>query len=178
MKISKYYTPQFYYHYATAKLQVYKQLFSLKILLFVLSMVSVSVGYGRPAKFLNKVMNTAVESATATTVASAKTISAFLQAQAKTEQFEGGFQADRNDNGNWTSGRKGRGRLVGTNFGISAPLLANYLGHVPTMADMKNLTYEVAQNIYRKLYWAEIKGDEIKDPETAAQIYDSAVNMG
>ena len=33
---------------------------------------------------------------------------------------EGGFQADRRDRGNWTSGEVGKGELKGTKYGLSA----------------------------------------------------------
>jgi lysozyme family protein len=183
MMTSKYYSPKFYYDLATAQLQMaYRQLFTLKILIFALSVVSVTTGYARPTAVLQQAMNNAsqvVNNVAHNTVENAvEEVSAFLQAQERTAEFEGGYQRDSRDNGNWTGGRRGRGRLVGTNHGISAPLLASYLGRTPSIADMKNLTAETANEIYRKQYWAQIKGDEIKDKETAAQIYDSAVNMG
>ena len=45
---------------------------------------------------------------------------------------EGGFTNDSRDAGNWTGGKVGVGKLVGTKFGLSA---ATY----PTL-DIKNIT--------------------------------------
>lgn len=36
---------------------------------------------------------------------------------------EGGYQCNRADPGNWTGGRVGVGELVGTKYGLSAPLM-------------------------------------------------------
>lgn len=102
----------------------------------------------------------------------------FKIAHNKTIAFEGNYTADPDDNGNWTGGAKGSGKLVGTNYGISAPLLADYLGYVPAIGDMKSLTKESAEKIYKRLFWDAIKGDYINDQETANLLYDTAVNMG
>jgi hypothetical protein len=176
MMNSKYYTPKFYLDSATHKLQVFKQFFTVKILLFALSIVSVSTGYAQQG--VSNLMAVQHAATSAIQNAAATAVSAFEIAQMRTAEFEGGYQADRNDNGNWTGGRKGKGRLVGTKFGISAPLLGAYLGHTPSVSDMKNLLFETAKNVYHKFYWEKIKGDEIKDVEAATQIYDVAVNMG
>lgn len=61
--------------------------------------------------------------------------------------MEGGYSDDRSDTGNYY-----RGRFIGTNHGISAPLLAEVLGRTPTVEDMKNLTAEEASNIYKERY--------------------------
>ena len=43
---------------------------------------------------------------------------------------------------------------------------------------MKNLSKEIAAEIYRKKYWKVIRGDEITNQTISESIYDSAVNMG
>lgn len=91
---------------------------------------------------------------------------------------EGGYSNSPDDNGNWTSGVKDMGILVGTNLGVSAPVLMKYLGRIPTVNDMKNLSVETAQKIYKKNYWDMIRGDEIKSQAAGNSIYDSCVNMG
>lgn len=105
-------------------------------------------------------------------------MSSFNTAHGKTAINEGGFTLVREDNGNWTSGSVGTGTLVGTNYGISAPVLADYLNRRITREDMENLSPDVAKKIYKRLYWDKIKGDEINNQDTANSIYDSAVNMG
>ena len=62
-------------------------------------------------------------------------------------KHERGFQKHKKDSGNYVNGK-----LVGTNWGISAPTLAKYLGREPTMKDMKNLKKETALNIYEEDY--------------------------
>ena len=82
---------------------------------------------------------------------------------------EGGFTADPADAGNWTSGACGRGRCVGTKYGISA---AAYPG-----LDIPRLTLEDAEAIYRRDYWNRIKGDEMP-AGLGLLVFDSAVNNG
>lgn len=102
----------------------------------------------------------------------------FLTAHRRTARFEGGYQCMREDNGNWTGGVVGSGDLIGTKYGISAPLLGLYLGRRATATDMKTLQKETAEAIYRKNYWAPIKGDLIEDQAQADQLYDMGVNAG
>lgn len=102
----------------------------------------------------------------------------FLTSHKLTVSNEGGFSNDRNDPGNWTGGKIGSGLLVGTNHGISAPVLMRYLRRTPTMEDMRNLKIETAYEIYKKNYWNLIKGDKINNQEVANVLYDNAVNIG
>jgi lysozyme family protein len=44
--------------------------------------------------------------------------------------------------------------------------------------DIKNLTVTQAKAIYKKDYWDKIKGDKIKNQNTAYHIFDIAVNSG
>lgn len=102
----------------------------------------------------------------------------FLTAHNRTVKFEGGYQCDPDDNGNWTGSRKGIGRLIGTKYGITASVLAAYMKKEPTVDDMKNLDPDVARMIYLRNYWSPIRGNEIRNQDEANTIYDSAVNMG
>lgn len=102
----------------------------------------------------------------------------FKISYAKTARNEGGYTCVHEDNGNWTGGHIGSGQLIGTNYGISAPVLVAYLKRIPTRAEMQNLSPATAMAIYEKNYWAPIHGNEIKSQAIADSIYDSAVNMG
>ena len=82
---------------------------------------------------------------------------------------EGGYSDDRLDPGNWTGGAVNSGECRGTNWGISA---AAY----PSL-DIGNLTLGDARAIYRRDYWAPIRGDELP-PVVALVVFDSAVNNG
>jgi hypothetical protein len=61
---------------------------------------------------------------------------------------EGGYSNDKKDTGNYY-----KGQFVGTNHGVSAPILAEFLGRAPTVEDMKNLKKEDARGIYKANYY-------------------------
>lgn len=82
---------------------------------------------------------------------------------------EGAFQADPKDRGNWTGGEQGKGKLVGTKFGISA---ASYPGE-----DIQNLTLERAKDLYRRDYWGPVGCDAVP-PAIKFDLFDMAVNSG
>jgi len=90
-----------------------------------------------------------------------------------TEHAEGGYGNGEADSGNWYGGV-----LIGTNRGISAPLLASYLGRIPTVAEMQNLSSDDAAAIYEKNFWMPMRGNEINSQDEANSIFDSCVNMG
>lgn len=91
---------------------------------------------------------------------------------------EGGYTNNHDDSGNWTGGKVGVGNLIGTNFGISAPVLCEFLRKTATIEDMKIISELTVMTIYRKSYWNVVHGDEIVSQDEANSIYDSAVNMG
>ena len=94
------------------------------------------------------------------------------------QQVEGGYTDHPNDNGNWTGGKKGVGNLVGTNYGISAPVYARWIGRVPTKTEMKNITKTEAKDIFKAWYWNEVGASQIKHQSVANIIVDHAVNAG
>ena len=82
---------------------------------------------------------------------------------------EGGYSDNPADPGNWTGGAVGNGELRGTKFGISASAYPQL--------DIANLTQSEAEEIYRRDYWAAIKGDSLPLP-VALVAFDAAVNAG
>lgn len=82
---------------------------------------------------------------------------------------EGGFSTDRNDPGNWTGGKVGKGVMKGTKFGIAANTYPNL--------DIKNLTIEQAKAIYKKDWWDKLGADQLH-PSIVYQLWDFAVNAG
>ena len=50
----------------------------------------------------------------------------FNTAQNLVKKFEGGYSNDKRDPGNYTGAKIGVGKLIGTNWGISAPVLVVY----------------------------------------------------
>ena len=82
---------------------------------------------------------------------------------------EGGLSLDRNDRGNWTSGKIGVGSLNGTKYGISAMAYPH--------TDIRNLTLQDAKDIYRRDYWNKCRCDDL--PKAIDYlVFDAAVNHG
>lgn len=103
--------------------------------------------------------------------------SSFDEAQEIIKQVEAGYSSDRGDIGNWIK-VPGVKRFVGTNHGISAPVLADYLGRLPKKEDMQNLSYETALEIYKSQYWNKYNLSEYSNQSIANIIYDGVVNQG
>lgn len=86
---------------------------------------------------------------------------------------EGGYQNDPRDTGNYYNGV-----LIGTNWGISAPVLAGYLGRTPSKSDMVQLSRSTAEKILKINFWLKNNFDKLKNQSLATLIYDGAVNHG
>jgi hypothetical protein len=86
-----------------------------------------------------------------------------------TARWESGYQNVHNDAGNWTGGKVGVGELKGTNFGISAASYPNL--------DIKNLTRQQANDIYRRDYWIASGADQLPWPACLI-VFDTAVLHG
>jgi lysozyme family protein len=104
--------------------------------------------------------------------------SSFEKAQSSVKEVEAGYSDDRNDTGNWIEVPGYGKRFVGTNHGISAPILQKYLGRIPKREDMENLSYKTALEIYKKDYWDAQNLSMICDQSVANVIYDGCVNQG
>ncbi len=91
----------------------------------------------------------------------------------KTKVFEGKYQAMPKDSANYcpAQGKPGS-TLIGTNFGISAIGLAQYLGRCPTVVEVKGLQEGLAQKVAKKQYWDQIQGDKIKSQALGHLIFD------
>lgn len=87
---------------------------------------------------------------------------------------EGGYQDHPNDTGNYNS----LGQLVGTNYGISAPVYEEWIGRPPTRSDMQAITPAIARQIFRVNYWNDIRGDQITSQAVANIFFDGRVNHG
>lgn len=77
---------------------------------------------------------------------------------------------DPHDPGNWTGGKIGAGKLVGTKFGIDA---ASHSAE----ADIPNLTEDQAKAIYKRSYAAPVHFDELQ-PGVDVSTLDPAINSG
>lgn len=92
----------------------------------------------------------------------------------KTARWEGGYQDMPEDTGNYNSW----GELVGTNWGISAPVYEAWIGRPPTKEEMQLMPKSVAKQIYRAKFWNAIEGDLIQNQAVANILYDGRVNHG
>lgn len=106
----------------------------------------------------------------------------FQKAQHLVKTIEAGYSSDRNDTGNWLSVPGGK-RFIGTNHGISAPVLAQYfkdrgIDRLITKQDMIDLKYETAVEIYKKDYWDAQGLGKFKRQSIANVLYDGCVNQG
>jgi len=84
-------------------------------------------------------------------------------------EYEGGYQNDPNDKGNWSLCEVGRGENRGTNRGISACSYPN--------EDIKGMTEARAKEIYRSDYWDKVQGDALPAGVDLCT-FDGAVNSG
>lgn len=98
----------------------------------------------------------------------------FLQFKKTIQQLEGGYQNLKSDAGNKNS----LGIFVGTNYGISAPVYEQWIGRVPTVSDMKNLTPLTAQEIFKKNYWEKLGANYIESQMVAETLVDHGINAG
>lgn len=101
-------------------------------------------------------------------------MASFDLAYKKVLDAEGGYQKHPNDRGNYNS----LGALVGTNWGISAPVYETWIHRPPTETDMRNMPLSTAKNIYRVRFWDRIQGNQIRNQNLADFIFDGAVNHG
>lgn len=103
--------------------------------------------------------------------------SSFKESQHIVKEVEKGYSSDKKDTGNYIKTKKGR-KFVGTNHGISAPVLMAHIGKIPSVEEMKNLSYNEALKIYRKIYWNPQNLDKFNNQSIANIIYDGSVNQG
>jgi len=107
----------------------------------------------------------------------------FERAQHLVKTVEAGYSSDRNDTGNWINVPGGGQRFIGTNHGISAPVLAQYfkdkgINRLISKQDMMDLKYETALEIYKKGYWNAAGLSNFKSQSIANVLYDECVNQG
>ncbi|UOB18585.1 glycoside hydrolase family 108 protein [Abyssalbus ytuae] len=89
-------------------------------------------------------------------------------------QAEGGYQKHPSDTGNYNS----LNQLVGTNYGISAPVYEKWIGYPPSEKDMKNMSKNIAIEIYKAWYWNAVSASSINNQSVANILVDHAVNAG
>jgi lysozyme family protein len=111
------------------------------------------------------------------------THASFEKAQKLVKVAEAGYSDDKGDEGNWIDLPSGGRRFIGTNHGISAPILAKYfnekgISRLITKQDMIKLSYKTALKIFKHNYWDKQELSTLKDQNVANIIYDGCVNQG
>lgn len=89
---------------------------------------------------------------------------------------EGGYSNNIHDPGNWTGGKEGVGRFLGTKYGIAASTYGTSL--LKEGLIIKHLTKDQARKIYERDYWLKFHFDKLKSQGIADELCDEAVNMG
>ena len=90
----------------------------------------------------------------------------FPRVMAFIQQWEGGYVNHPSDPGG------------ATNMGITIGTLSRWLGRKASIEEVKNLTREVANQIYREYYWVPSGASEAQDYRTALLLMDSGVLHG
>lgn len=90
------------------------------------------------------------------------------------KQVEAGYQNHSGDDGNYNS----LNQLVGTNWGISAPIYEKWIKRVPSVTDMKNMQRGTALEIFLKWFWQPLKCDYFTNQSVANIFFDHAINAG
>jgi lysozyme family protein len=98
----------------------------------------------------------------------------FNQSYTRTAANEGGYQSSPADPGNYNSA----GQLVGTNWGISAPVYEDWLGYPPSKSQMQGMTQATAKAIMKARFWNKIQGDNLPNQYVADLLFDGVVNHG
>lgn len=89
---------------------------------------------------------------------------------------EGGYTSNKSDPGNWTGGKVGKGKLMGTKYGIAANTYGASL--LKQGRTIKGLTVADAELIYKKDYWDAYHLGELKSQGIADEFADEIINGG
>lgn len=90
---------------------------------------------------------------------------------------DGTINPDPDDYGNWTGGRPGKGKLIGTYRDISAVALSDYLGREATVEDLRALTHDDAVKII-KSWWDKMQLSEVPDQDVASITFHIKMHYG
>ena len=112
-----------------------------------------------------------------------KAVKLFEKAQKLVKTVEAGYSDDKGDDGNYINLPNGQRRFIGTNHGVSAPVLLKYYKDMGikkslTKKDMMNLSYKTAFKIFKRNYWDAQRLGVLKDQNVANIIYDGCINQG
>lgn len=89
---------------------------------------------------------------------------------------EGGYSNNIHDPGNWTGGKEGKGRFLGTKYGIAASVYGTSL--LKQGIIIKHLTKDQARKIYERDYWLRYHFNKLESQGISEELCDEVVNMG
>jgi lysozyme family protein len=89
---------------------------------------------------------------------------------------EGGYSNNIHDPGNWTGGKEGKGRFLGTKYGIAASVYGTSL--LKKGIIIKHLTKDQAAEIFKRDYWNALYLGDLKSQGIADELCDEVVNTG
>jgi len=89
---------------------------------------------------------------------------------------EGGYSNNIHDPGNWTGGKEGKGRFLGTKYGIAASAYGTSL--LKQGIIIKHLTKAQARELFERDYWNALHLGALKSQGIADELCDEAVNTG
>ena len=89
---------------------------------------------------------------------------------------EGGYSNNIHDPGNWTGGKEGKGRFLGTKYGIAASVYGTSL--LKKGIIIKHLTKDQARELFRRDYWDANHFGDLKSQGIADELCDQTVNVG
>lgn len=89
---------------------------------------------------------------------------------------EGGYTNNIHDSGNWTGCREGKGRMLGTKYGISACRYGTSL--LKKGIIIKHLTKAQARELFYRDYWLKFHFEKLASQGIAEELCDEAVNLG
>lgn len=89
---------------------------------------------------------------------------------------EGGYSNNIHDPGNWTGGKEGKGRFLGTKYGIAASVYGTSL--LKQGIIIKHLTKDQARALYERDYWRANHLDQLASQGIATELCDEVINMG
>ena len=89
---------------------------------------------------------------------------------------EGGYSNNIHDPGNWTGGKEGKGRFLGTKYGVAASVYGTSLLEQGII--IKRLTKDQARALYKRDYWLANHFDQLASQGIATELCDETVNMG
>lgn len=87
--------------------------------------------------------------------------------------FEGGFQQWVEDKGNYY-----KGKLIGTNKGVTPEAYFEVFKKEPTVERIKNLTFDEYVEVLRVKYWNKWRGEQIQNQQLADILVDWTYNSG